>query len=145
MTELKQERHLAAESRQFVYAMFEQRCSKLAEDNPVLSLATDQTEMPPCCDPTSAGPKAIPSVDLARCFLRLANLPNLALDRLGRYEAALWRQVGQTLFALDALNRREPKEPGRFFRHWSTSLRGMSSAIPTSSAETTGSAKGADD
>jgi hypothetical protein len=49
------------------------------------------------------------AVDLARCFLRLTNLPNFALDRLGRYEGALWRQVGQTLFALDALRGREAK------------------------------------
>jgi len=42
-------------------------------------------------------------VHLARCFLRLANLPNYALDRLSRYEATLWRQVGRILFALDAL------------------------------------------
>ena len=50
------------------------------------------------------------NVEFARCFLRLANLPNFALDRLSRYEATLWRQVGQTLFALDALDRRKPQE-----------------------------------
>ena len=33
-------------------------------------------------------------VEFARCFLRLANLPNFALDRLSRYEANLWRQAG---------------------------------------------------
>src|SRR4051794_34516996 len=33
------------------------------------------------------------SPDLAQCFLRLANLPTFPLDRLSRYEAALWRQV----------------------------------------------------
>jgi hypothetical protein len=54
-----------------------------------------------------------PSVELARCFLRLANLPNFALDRLSRYEAALWRQAGQVLFALDALDRRKPQERRR--------------------------------
>jgi hypothetical protein len=48
--------------------------------------------------------------DVAQCFLRLANLPNYALDRLSRYEAMLWRQVAQTLFALDALDRRKPQE-----------------------------------
>src|SRR4051812_16369126 len=36
--------------------------------------------------------------DLARCFLRLANLPSCALDRLSRYEAILWRQAGRILF-----------------------------------------------
>jgi len=36
-----------------------------------------------------------------------------ALDRLSRYEASLWRQAGQILFALDALDRRKPQERGR--------------------------------
>jgi hypothetical protein len=47
--------------------------------------------------------------------LRLANLPNFALDRLSRYEATLWRQARQTLFALDALDRRKPQERRRRF------------------------------
>jgi hypothetical protein len=55
-----------------------------------------------------------PSVDradeLTRCYLRLADLPNFALDRLSRYEATLWRQAGQVLFTLDALDRRKPQE-----------------------------------
>jgi hypothetical protein len=33
-------------------------------------------------------------------FLRLADLPNFALDRLSRYEATLWRQAGRILYAL---------------------------------------------
>jgi hypothetical protein len=48
--------------------------------------------------------------------LRLANLPNFALDRLSRYEATLCRQVGRILFALDALDRRKPQERRRRFR-----------------------------
>jgi hypothetical protein len=56
-----------------------------------------------------------PGSDLARCFLRLANLPSYALDRLSRYEAILWRQAGQILFALDALDRRKPQHRGRHF------------------------------
>jgi hypothetical protein len=55
-------------------------------------------------------------VEFARCFLRLANLPNFALDRLSRYEATLCRQVGRTLFALDALDRRKPQERRRRLR-----------------------------
>jgi len=43
-------------------------------------------------------------------------LPNFALDRLSRYEATLWRQVGRILFALDALDRRKPQERMRRFR-----------------------------
>src|SRR5271155_3685225 len=61
----------------------------------------------------SSGPKSLqptvdPAAELARCFLRLANLPNYALDRLSRYEATLWRQAGQILYALDLLDRRKP-------------------------------------
>jgi hypothetical protein len=40
---------------------------------------------------------------VARRFLRLADLDNGVFERLGRYEAALWRQVRQTLFTLEAL------------------------------------------
>jgi hypothetical protein len=50
------------------------------------------------------------TVEFARCFLLLANLPNFALDRLSRYEATLWRQAARILFALDALDRRKPQE-----------------------------------
>src|SRR4051794_5087091 len=50
------------------------------------------------------------STDLAQCYLRLANLPSYPLDRLSRYEAALWRQAAQTIFALHALNGRRPWE-----------------------------------
>jgi hypothetical protein len=39
-------------------------------------------------------------VEFARCFLRLANLRNFALDRLSRYEATLWRQAGRTFLRL---------------------------------------------
>jgi hypothetical protein len=36
-----------------------------------------------------------PAVKFARCFLRLANLPNFALDRLSRYEAVFELIVGR--------------------------------------------------
>jgi hypothetical protein len=59
----------------------------------------------------SRPPEAVhPTTEIARCFLRLANLPSGVLERLSRYEAALWRQVGQILFTLDALDRRKPQE-----------------------------------
>ena len=56
-----------------------------------------------------------PKIEFARCFLRLANLRSFALDRLSRYEATLWRQVGRILFALHALDRRKPQERIRSF------------------------------
>ncbi len=37
------------------------------------------------------------------CFLRLANLDSGVFERLGRYEAALWRQTLQTLLALQSV------------------------------------------
>jgi hypothetical protein len=55
----------------------------------------------------------LPAVEFARCFLRLANLLNFALDRLNRYEATLWRQACQILYALDAVDRRKPQERKR--------------------------------
>jgi hypothetical protein len=61
----------------------------------------------------SENKSAKPNVQFAECFLRLANLPNFALDRLSRYETMLWRQAGRILFALDALDRRKPQERGR--------------------------------
>jgi hypothetical protein len=69
----------------------------------------------PSPGPKSVGPALDGTVDdatveLARCFLRLANLPNFALDRLSRYEATLWRQAGRILFALEVLDRRKPQE-----------------------------------
>jgi len=56
-----------------------------------------------------------PAVEFARCFLRMANLPNFAIDRLSRYEAALWRRAGRILLSLDALDRRKPQERRRRF------------------------------
>ena len=36
-------------------------------------------------------------MQFARCYSRLADLSNFALDRLSRYEATLWRQAGHIL------------------------------------------------
>jgi hypothetical protein len=57
-----------------------------------------------------------PALEFARCFLRLANLPNFVLDRLSRYEATLWRQAGRIICALQTLDRRKPQEQMR--RRW---------------------------
>jgi hypothetical protein len=42
---------------------------------------------------------------ITHCFLRLANLDNAIFDRLSRYEAVLWRQAVQTMYALEPLRR----------------------------------------
>jgi hypothetical protein len=56
------------------------------------------------------------SIELTSCFLRLTNLPNYPLDRLSRYEATLWRQARQIIFALDLLDRRKPWDRWRRLR-----------------------------
>jgi len=58
--------------------------------------------------------RASSGCELARCFLRLADLDNGIFERLGRYEAALWRQVRQTIFTLQHLRWRVPV--GRYRR-----------------------------
>lgn len=66
--------------------------------------------LPASCGVRRAELLTDPAADLTRCYLRLADLPNFALDRLSRYEASLWRQAGQILFTLDAMDRRKPQE-----------------------------------
>jgi hypothetical protein len=62
---------------------------------------------PPRDEPNnSMGTSVDPSRQLTHCFLRLINLDNGVFKRLGRYEAALWRQIVQTLFVLQPLRRR---------------------------------------
>ncbi len=98
-----QDRQAEAESRKSLYALF--RRTDSADYDRVLDTRTSSPA------PNSADPNA----DLASCFLGLANRPNHALDRLSRYEAILWRQARQIVFALDALGRRRPQDRGRHF------------------------------
>jgi hypothetical protein len=44
----------------------------------------------------------------ATIFLRLCNLNSFPIERINRYETAIWRQVAQTLFILDTFKRRAP-------------------------------------
>jgi hypothetical protein len=55
------------------------------------------------------------NVEFACCFLRLADMPSFALDRLSRYETNLWRQAWRILYALELLDRRKPQERRRPF------------------------------
>jgi hypothetical protein len=89
----------------------------------VLGLGHPASEIPSA----SAGTETTPlsetgnaEIAIARCFLRVADFDNGLFERLGRYEAALWRQVRQTLFTLEALrwrpssshHHRRPAWPG---------------------------------
>src|SRR5262249_20236769 len=53
---------------------------------------------------------------IAQCFLRLSNLAPTLLDRVGSYEARLWRQAAQTIWTLDAMRRPPPPLTRRPFR-----------------------------
>jgi hypothetical protein len=51
------------------------------------------------------------SCAIAQCFLRLSRLDPTLLDRVGSYEARLWRQAAQTICTLEAM--RQPQPPIR--------------------------------
>ena len=85
--------------------LFEIHAEHLRDDRQNLRVLTQSQNV------MNGGVKSAASaIDFARCFLRLANLPNFALDRLSRYEATLWRQARRTLYALEMLDRRKPQE-----------------------------------
>jgi hypothetical protein len=72
-------------------------------------LASDQEPLS-----TSTRPPLAPwseSRTIAQCFLRLSNLDRTLLDRVGSYEARLWRQAAQTIWTLEAM--RQPPPPTR--------------------------------
>ena len=116
LTEVGQRSQLQPASREVVYALFRRADAVDVDRDPVAEGITKTTEEEMLgSEPKAVEPDVRHTVEFARCFLRLANLPNFALDRLSRYEATLWRQVRQTLLALDALDRRKPQERGRRF------------------------------
>jgi hypothetical protein len=112
----RHDRQVHPVSREVVYALFGRADSGSFDHDPASHGITNGIEAVPSSIPKSVEPTVDPNAELARCFLRLANLPNYALDRLSRYEATLWRQVRQILLALDALDRRKPQDRGRRFR-----------------------------
>jgi hypothetical protein len=59
----------------------------------------------------SMRPPLGPCRAIAQCFLRLSNLDPTLLDRVGAYEARLWRQAAQTIWTLEAM--RQPPPPIR--------------------------------
>ena len=109
LLEFGQDRRAEAESRTSLYALFRRT------DSVDCDRALDNRTSRRRAASSSALNSADPNADLASCFLGLANLPSYALDRLSRYEAILWRQARQIVFALDALGRRRPQDIGRHF------------------------------
>ena len=98
-------------SPEIVYALFNASPDRQAASDGLANVTATR----PASGLASAQSQVVPDIELARCFLRLCNLANYALDRLSRYEAILWRQAGQILYALDNLDRRKPQERTRRF------------------------------
>jgi hypothetical protein len=78
-----------------------------------LKMQTQSFSIRCCClsSVTGAEPNQVDELsnddnsNLARRFLRLANVDNGVFERASRYETALWRQVGQVLLTLGFLRR----------------------------------------
>jgi hypothetical protein len=75
-------------------------------------LQMDQVDLTSGVNTGSPSPETLADQtdNLTHAFVRLSNLPTYPLDRLSRYEATLWRQACQILFALQCLDRRKPWE-----------------------------------
>ena len=58
----------------------------------------------PKCEKEAPSPFC-PSLDVARCFLGVANLSGIILERIGRYEVTFWRQVAQTVLILNSFRK----------------------------------------
>jgi hypothetical protein len=102
LRQYRQNRQLLSDSRDVIQELFRQSDSvsaHMASLNRVNKL--------------EAAPDFAMKSEFAQCFLRLSNLPNFALDRLSRYEATLWRQATQILYALEKLKRHKPQERNR--------------------------------
>jgi hypothetical protein len=111
LSDFRRARQISPASREIAYALINTNSDRQA-GSPGLANLTETNQAP---GPASIQSQIVPDVELARCFLRLCNLPTYALDRLSRYEAILWRQAGQILLALDNLDRRKPQERMRRF------------------------------
>jgi hypothetical protein len=119
LQECRRVRPLQPAARDMFYAMLGQSSS--VDPDGEARRATEQVmirAIAPDRAPKVTNPPNNPPRELARCFLRLANLPNFLLDRLSRYEVMLWRQVDQILMALEDLERRKPQERSRKRRQY---------------------------
>ena len=86
-------------------------------------LGSNGPHEPPASDRESLSTSMHPPLEpgsksraIAQRFLRLSNLDPSLFDRVGRYEARLWRQAAQTIWTLDALRRPPPTTARRSLR-----------------------------
>jgi hypothetical protein len=77
---------------------------------------SDETTTRPSLTNGSSGPSA--SRRVAQCYTRLVNLDKALFERVGYYEARLWRQFANTLVLLDLIQRASPLTGRSFFRTW---------------------------
>jgi hypothetical protein len=103
LSDSRQSRKLLADSRDVIHAVFRRAESVSGHASSHDAVSNVETL-------SDSGKNEAHTVEFARCFLRLANLPNFALDRLSRYETNLWRQAARILYALETLDRRKPQE-----------------------------------
>src|SRR6516162_5354729 len=80
LKEFRQARQALPASRTVIHPLFGQVDPVSHNRNPASRDFTNATQAVTELNPIG------PAVDLTRCFLRLANLPNFALDHLSRYE-----------------------------------------------------------
>ena len=73
----------------------------------------DETATNPSVTNNFAGASAARQV--AHCYTRLVNLDKAVFERVGYYEARLWRQFANTLVALDLIQRSLPIGRTHFF------------------------------
>jgi hypothetical protein len=101
LLQFRQRRQVDREHQKIIDTMYQ---DAVATDN---EFREDQHESNSILDPgsPSTAHPAHPFDDLTLSFVRLSNLPTCPLDRLSRYEATLWRQACQILFALRCLDR----------------------------------------
>ena len=112
---LRQPRRVRPGSREVVYALFRRTNSVSFDPDPASHGGASETEDVPGSIRKSVKTAVNPTTEFARCFLRLATLPNYALDRLSRYEATLWRQARQVLIALGTFDRLKRHDRWRRF------------------------------
>jgi hypothetical protein len=107
LRDYRQNRRLLLDSHDIIHAMRQRPDSGNTDAGSHDTLSVMETV------PDSEKSSNVHTGEFARCFLRLANLPNFTLDRLSRYEATLWRQAGRILYALETLDRHKPQERTR--------------------------------
>jgi hypothetical protein len=85
LRDYRQARQLLPDSRDDIHAMFGRPDTTGQDPQALLSNRINNIETAPVFGMKSD----CPAIKFAQCFLRLANLPNFALDRLSQYEATV--------------------------------------------------------